>query len=236
MSLRRWALLAAAFLFPSLSGSAAVVKAPLAPALPAFAAPAAPAILPAASLAPAHPQAIASAAPAPRAALAEVRAILRRGGAIAPEDKKVLDAWFPSFFDRGLIGREPTGEERIILEAVFPKLSSWRVTGSPNKAYNCISWSVGLTRRWTSPSELGPNADRFYRVAGLVAAPVKGRADVALWADSDGALTHASRHVWGPWWESKIGESARILHRLDDLENHVYGRVVKFYRALRRRG
>jgi len=165
----------------------------------------------------------------------KVTDILSRGGAVAAEDKPVLDKWFVYFLRKGEIGRPPDEQERRLLQRIFPKLAQkadWRVTGPCATNTNCIAWSVGDDKDWLWPGDSVKDFDVFYKQHGLV--PLKPgeppeKADVALWA-KDGAPTHACRHLTGDWWESKLGRLCRIVHRLHDLEDSSYGAPIKYYR------
>jgi hypothetical protein len=174
--------------------------------------------------------------PQEQAALQKVRDILSRGGGILPQDKAFLEEWTPRFFAAGLLGRAPTNFERITIEGWFPKLAAkgdWRVTGEACATYNCIAWSVGVVGRWLWPSDDAAAFDGFYSSYGYVPlAPGESadKADVAFWVSADGEATHGCRRVAGELWESKLGSSLRILHRLDELEGATYGRPVKLYR------
>jgi hypothetical protein len=170
---------------------------------------------------------------ADQAALDRVSAILQRGGGIAPEDRAFLDEAFPELMRLGRVGRTPSAYERSWTERRFPKFAGrddWRVTGELCSGYNCISWTAGVTDDWLWPD--GGDFDAFYAERGYLpmgpgASPEE--ADIVLWADW-GRPTHASRRVAGGWWESKLGAGPRILHRLADLEESVYGRSYRFYK------
>ena len=161
-----------------------------------------------------------------------MRAILSRGGAVPAEDRPFLEAWFPKLMSRGLIGRPPTAEEKARLESRHPNLAKtrdWRVTGEYCTSYNCIAWSVGVTDEFLWPFDDEEAYDHFYEGYGYVRVEDEETADIAMWVSPSGDAVHAARRVAGGWWESKIGKTERILHRLDDLDGS-YGRVFKFYR------
>jgi hypothetical protein len=77
--------------------------------------------------------------------------------------------------------------------------------------------------------------DRFYAEIGMQKQTVEPPADfpgdvTALYANAAGPQ-HAARRDRGEpeWWESKLGLTFRIMHRLKELEGGAYGDVVAFY-------
>jgi hypothetical protein len=171
-----------------------------------------------------------------QAALQRVKRILSFGGAVKKEDKAFLNEWFPKFVNEGLVGRKPTAQERTVVQDWFPRLAvngTWLVTGEACRQYNCISWSVGVTGSWLWPSTRVADYDQFYLSYGyvpLAAGESPADADIALWRAANGEATHGCRRVAGEVWESKLGSSLRVLHRLDELESAGYGKVTKLYR------
>ena len=175
------------------------------------------------------------------AELTRAQSILSRGGVIADADRQFLDAAFPRLLRQGIIGRGATDQERAKIQGWFPRLAEkgdWRIMGETCEDYNCLAWSAGRSDQWIRLSEVR-DFDSFYRQHGLV--PLRdgeseADAEVALWGNEDGIL-HACRHVAGEWWESKLGDAERVLHRLRDLEvdsiRGTWGQVIKFYRKAR---
>jgi len=165
------------------------------------------------------------------------KTILSRGGAISAADQAFLAQTLPGFLAQGLIGRAPTSFETSTLTGWFPKLASdpgWRVTGEACQSYNCIAWSVGVVSQWLWPSDDAAAFDAFYLSYGFIPlAPGEdvAHAQVAFWVDANATATHGCRRVAGDIWESKLGSSLRILHKLADLESDTYGHVAKYYRA-----
>jgi len=174
--------------------------------------------------------------PAEQAALQRARQILSHGGGIKAEDRAFLDAELPKLLAARLIGRAPTAYEKNQIQGWFPKLAAkgdWRVTGEACNAYNCISWSVGIVSSWQWPTSNAAYFDQFYLSYGyvpLAAGEGEAKADVAFWVDANGTATHGCRRVSGDVWESKLGSSLRILHKLHELEGTEYGHVAKLYR------
>lgn len=163
------------------------------------------------------------------------RRILSRGGAIAPADRRFLQDRLPGLVGSGLIGRAPTPEERDEVHGYAPLLAQradWRITGEACHKYNCFGWSVGdFSWLWADGDDLEA-FDRFYRDRGYL--PLAGtaspeEADVAVWG-IDVYPLHAARRVAGGLWESKMGPSVRILHRIEELQGENYGRLLRLYR------
>ena len=168
--------------------------------------------------------------------LQRAKNILDHGGGIPAADQAFLAQTLPGLLAQGLIGRAPTDYETGVLTGWFPKLAQdpgWRVSGEKCGGYNCIAWSVGVVGQWLWPSDDAAAFDAFYLSYGyvpLAAGEDAARADVAFWVDANGGATHGCRRVAGDLWESKLGSSLRILHKLADLEGDEYGHVSKYYR------
>ena len=128
------------------------------------------------------------------------------------------------------MARQMTPTERTTFKGWFPNLdvNAAVVTGEVDAAYNCISWTVGVTNKWLWPGASIANFDTFYRQWGFVRS---GNGPIAAWGSSTSSMTHGciSGPGHGPRWESKCGQSLRIQHGLTELEGATYGRVVAFY-------
>ena len=131
-------------------------------------------------------------------------------------------------------GRPPDSPEASALRGLFPSLGEFAITGEPSAAYNCVAWTLG-ERRWIEAGKSIAQVDRFYasRAFRIVSAPVPGEQVVAAFATVR-RFTHVALQLeddpdWPDWWESKLGQSWRIVHRLHELEGSRYGTVVRFY-------
>jgi hypothetical protein len=126
--------------------------------------------------------------------------------------------------------RKLTASEKTIFHNDFPLLDVdfTIVTGEPTGAYNCISWTVGVTNYWHWPGSTLANFDSFYAQFGLYR---KTKGHVAAWGHADNNMTHGciSGPTHGPCWESKCGSLARIQHCLNELNGPVYGHVIAYY-------
>ncbi len=126
--------------------------------------------------------------------------------------------------------RKLTAAEKATFLASFPLLDVdfTIVTGEPSGAYNCISWTVGVTNYWHWPGSTLANFDSFYAQFNLVR---KTKGHVAAWGHADNNMTHGciSGPTHGPCWESKCGSLARIQHCLNELNGPVYGHVIAYY-------
>jgi hypothetical protein len=127
-----------------------------------------------------------------------------------------------------------TPAEKQQFRGYFPNLDVDQalVTGEVSTAYNCISWTVGVTDRWLWPGSSDANFDTFYRGFGFVRA---SNGPIATWGLSTSNMTHGSISGpgHGPRWESKCGADLRIQHGLNELVGSSYGRVLAFYRRSR---
>jgi hypothetical protein len=130
--------------------------------------------------------------------------------------------------------RPLTAAEKPIFLSAFPLLDVdfTIVTDEPSTAYNCISWTVGVTNFWHWPGSSLANFDTFYGQFGLVRV-TKGY--VAAWGFANNNMTHGciSGPTHGPCWESKCGSLARIQHCLNELNGPSYGHVIAYYRRRR---
>jgi hypothetical protein len=126
--------------------------------------------------------------------------------------------------------RPMTSQEKAQYRGWFPNLNvdAVVVTGEKTSAYNCISWSVGVTDRWLWPGTALGNFDAFYRGWGFVRA---SNGPIAAWGRSTSSMTHGSVSGpgHGPRWESKFGYDLRFQHGLIELTGASYGRVIAFY-------
>lgn len=138
-----------------------------------------------------------------------------------------------------------TSVESQELLKVFPGLYEFVITGPPSTAaqhYNCVGWTANPQNphhRW--PPDIMPHLDpmaamdAFYATRQLFPDPNEPDVNctgpvVALYADGAMPKHVALRRPDFPgWWESKLGQWFRIVHRRADLEGLKYGRVVAFY-------
>ena len=124
-----------------------------------------------------------------------------------------------------------TSVEKQRFGGFFPSLDidASIVTGESTNAYNCISWTIGVTNRWLWPGPTIQQFDTFYRQLGFVRV---GNGPIAAWGQSTSNMTHGSISGagHGPRWESKCGHDLRIQHGLGELAGSTYGRVLAFYR------
>lgn len=128
------------------------------------------------------------------------------------------------------VPRSMTPAEKSRFKGYFPNLNvnAAVVTGEATRAYNCISWTVGVTSRWLWPGSTIQHFDTFYRQFGYVRV---SNGPIAAWGHSTSNMTHGSISGagHGPRWESKCGQDLRIQHGLGELTGSSYGRVVAFY-------
>jgi len=152
-------------------------------------------------------------------------------------------------------GISPSSDEINNLSEKFSNLKKdeWSKTGeatgvSGKNAYNCYAWSlcrddVGWIEQIVDA--LGNNnksldvddfdnffSNKGYSVCGNSISDCKsesGKRKIALFG-IDGRPTHAAKESDDDgWWESKLGGSIRILHRVEQLEGTSYGLVCRCY-------
>ncbi|MBP6002867.1 MAG: hypothetical protein KA746_05485 [Pyrinomonadaceae bacterium] len=136
-----------------------------------------------------------------------------------------------------------TPEEEIL--QAFPELAKakFAVTSPKDFRYNCIAWAGDDSRQWWEPSGMSmhywPHGDlsyslqsylEAYRVNGYVDASDSsveiGFEKVAVYVDSYGIPTHASKQKPNGLWTSKLGEDEDIEHEFPEgVEGKIYGKV-----------
>ncbi len=137
---------------------------------------------------------------------------------------------------------------RSQVEVGFPKLrlTTWEISSEPDTQYNCIAWAAGDDSRFWWPAqryfwplgvkrELSITAfDELFRSLGFKECPDPGDGTesvqrLALFARGT-EPTHAARQLINGRWTSKLGKFVDIVHhRVQDLEGHAYGLVVRMY-------
>jgi SAM-dependent methyltransferase len=172
--------------------------------------------------------------PAESKAAARVEKILSLPGPIVGKDKTYIERWLPALIDKGLIGRIPSPEETRRVEGWFPQLNDWLVTGETEPDINCMAWALGKGAGTLSIDLSRQEVfRRNYGLRELKPEELDSAPDIAefqpLLRETD-SPSHWSRHLAGPWWESKLGGNLRILHRLCELEGDLYGKAAVFYR------
>ena len=131
------------------------------------------------------------------------------------------------------LGAPPTASEKTKFLGWFPNLHNFHITAPATYNYNCISWSVGVTNQWLWPGNTVTAFDAFYASYGWVPSTSGEREyqkrKVALWADASGC-THGSRETYNcDWHESKCGPAERIMHDKFQMQDGVYGKIIKYY-------
>lgn len=137
-----------------------------------------------------------------------------------------------------------------LIEQWFPRLrvSEYEVMSPPDVEYNCIAWAaLDNGQCWWPDSDeqyyWPPQVPRECTLAAFVAAyavlgygacdsqePEDGFEKVAVFADSNGTPTHASRQLSSGRWASKLGRYKDIEHDLFDLTGELYGSVATILR------
>jgi hypothetical protein len=145
------------------------------------------------------------------------------------------------------------GELAFYKQSQFPNLATTKylVTSSQTATYNCFAWAAKQDDRWWSPGEFG-TGESYYWVDGVpdeltISAFVQayetlgysicadaeleeGFEKIALYATSDGEVTHAARQLPNGRWTSKLGRWEDIEHELTGLVCEMYGSVQQFLR------
>jgi len=139
---------------------------------------------------------------------------------------------------------------------LFPSLTKQNhaITSPATSRYNCIAWAAWDSDRWWEPDTFGiyywpPNVPREATLEAYALAYGTfgygrcsdsdlevGFEKVAIFADTSGTPTHATRQLPNGRWTSKCGQLEDIEHGLDGLAGDEYGHVaVILKRPLQRR-
>lgn len=153
------------------------------------------------------------------------------------------------------MGKGFSPNELNIIRIKFPKLLSdpyFKITSKPTPEYNCISWAMVKSDRWTQcPSGTKiydgvswwpPEAKNGLEISCLIDAFEKmgheicetgelesGFRKVALYCDNNNHWTHAARLLSNGFWTSKLGAWIDIQHGDPySIEGPAYGNVYCF--------
>ena len=132
------------------------------------------------------------------------------------------------------IAGEFSDENSKAIRRAFPKLRRFTIVAPETASHNCIGWSLcSPDYGWVWPGDDPEEYDILYGRFGWVQVkdcePEAGMRKLALFRDRAG-VTHAAKEVADSgWWESKLGRSFRVRHRLQELEGGPYGRVFRCY-------
>jgi hypothetical protein len=145
------------------------------------------------------------------------------------------------------------GKLAFYKESQFPNLATtgYLITSSQTATYNCFAWAAEQDDRWWSPREFGTGESYYWvdevpdelTIAAFVQAYQtlgysicedgeleEGFSKIALYATSDGEVTHAARQLPNGRWTSKLGRWEDIEHELAGLVCEMYGSVQQFLR------
>ncbi len=136
---------------------------------------------------------------------------------------------------------------RQLIETAFPLLhaTNYQVTSPASPDYNCIAWAASAADLWWWPDNQyiyhwPPGVPReetiiafieAYSLSGYIRCDntdyERGFEKVAIYKDTFGKPTHASRQLPSGRWTSKLGNWEDIEHEnLDDISGQRYGSVA----------
>ena len=135
------------------------------------------------------------------------------------------------------------------IQETFPNIEKdgYEITSEETADYNCFAWVMGDKSQWWSPvenkgyywlSNLPKNLDvenfcELYKKAGNYFSCDNDRLEsgiekIAIYADSEGNVTHVAKQLNSGKWTSKLGDWEDIEHNsLPSLEGNFYGKVVR---------
>lgn len=152
------------------------------------------------------------------------------------------------------MGNFPDAENIYEIKSDLPNLQDgeWAKTGdatySPeSRPYNCFAWSLcrndigwvyNIVDKWGNNNKIVEieDFDRFYQSFGYEicgksiqdCTSKKGLKKIALFC-KDEKPQHAAKESKDGWWESKLGNNIKIMHRLEQMEGGYYGNVCRCY-------
>ncbi len=136
------------------------------------------------------------------------------------------------------------------MEMAFPLLQPgrYKITSPITKRYNCIAWAAHedircwwpdplLQYYWPSAVKRVCTVPAFIEAYVTVGYEVCDRSDyepgyekIAIYTDSQGTPTHASRQIGEGKWTSKLGPQYDIEHEFEALDGNEYGNPKVFMR------
>lgn len=142
------------------------------------------------------------------------------------------------------IGRVPNQVELNSIRKLFPNVpndrNQIRITDEQTPKYNCHAFASGLRTKTLFDEEALSIEDaiKHYQSLGykvskncnwektIKIAIFKGKFPDDSKFKGQTGWTHSAIQTSDGFWESKLGQSFRIAHRLQDLEGDFYGKVV----------
>lgn len=136
------------------------------------------------------------------------------------------------------------------IKQAFIKLQddqNFKITSKRDQKYNCIAWAAFISDRWVWPYPIvdgvywpddvprEESIDAFikmyqtygYEVCELDDIQEDNYRKIALYKNSKGNCTHASRQLRSGFWTSKLGQSEDIQHGTPfTIESPFYGEVA----------
>lgn len=126
--------------------------------------------------------------------------------------------------------------------------SSWKPQSSRSLSYNCFAWAARESNFWVEPPGTAPWAcwpndlpewdtvDNYVRAYAKLDFEECDTADlepglekIAIFADEEGAPTHAARQLPSGRWTSKFGKGIDFEHDLDTIDGDpAVGAVVRY--------
>lgn len=118
----------------------------------------------------------------------------------------------------------------------------FEITSPETAQYNCVAWALGDSENWWEADDDYQWLDNIEYSQSLLAVKSlfenfkfeisdndsleKGFEKIALFSDDNLNCTHVAKQLSDELWSSKLGISYDISHKINALENGIYGQVV----------
>jgi hypothetical protein len=142
--------------------------------------------------------------------------------------------------------------ERKVIQSLFPNLTAttFKVTSPCTPQYNCIAWAAEDCRQWWWPfpgKYWPPGVDRIetmdafiqaFQTLGYVQCSNSlleiGTQKIVLYANAQGAPTHAARQLEDGKWTSKLGKEWDISHHTPmGMSGKNYGQIAVYMKRVK---
>ncbi len=136
------------------------------------------------------------------------------------------------------------GRNLIINDFPGSVIDPFLITSLQTGSYNCIAWAYGDDSKWYWPDSFSFWPTSIPKVESIEAfillfegigyqlchddLLIQDVEKIAIYADSDGFPTHASKQLKNGYWSSKLGRDFDVSHTIGNMHDGPYGSVRVF--------